>query len=222
MDLALLGKIAVVVAAALLLWWRVATARRRQLQARAHMLDGFLPVLRGARLGHSPWRYRNIEGWLDGRAARFDLLPDTLVTRSLPTLWLRARWVRPHQGWLCVTMERNGAEYFGDDCDLGTRLQPPARWPGNTEVRGRGGESLALLHRLEDLDLSAYHTLKQFVLTGIEVKLTIRVARGDRAIYRVTRSADFSADAVTPALLEETLAVLRALDKNLTADEEAA
>lgn len=222
MDLMLMGKIAVVVVAALLLWRRVATARSRQKQERDHMLDGFVPVLQGAQLGHTPWRYGNIEGWLDGRAARIDLLPDTLITRHIPTLWLRARWARPHEGWLCVTKDLNGAEFFSDDCERGTRLSPPAGWPANVEVRGSGSQSLALRQRLADLDLSAYPSLKQFVLTGSEVKLTMSAAHGDFSIYRVTRSAEFTADAVSPALIDETLALLRALDQHIPAAEEAA
>jgi hypothetical protein len=222
MDVMLLAKIALGAAVALLLWRRVSNARRREIEARDHMLDTFLPVVEGPSLRLSPWHYLNIQGRLDGRPARIDLIPDTLHTRSLPTLWLQARLAGPHDGWLSVTKEWNGAEYFSEDADAGTRLSRPPSWPANTVVRGDNGGSLALLHRMEHLDLDAYPSLKQLVVTGDEVKVTLRCARGDRAIYRVLRSGSFPADAVTPAIVAETLTVLRDVERTLQLTEDVA
>lgn len=222
MDLILLEKVAVAAAGAMLLWWRLARARRREAEGRGHMLDAFLPVAEGPILRLSPWRYINLKGRLAGRPARIDLIPDTLVRRSLPTLWLQVRWARPHRGWLCVTTQWNGAEYFSDDADAGTRLVSPAAWPSHTMVRGHGQHSSALLHQIEDLDLRAYPSLKQLVFSGDEVRVVLQCARGDRAVYRVLRSGSFPADCVTPAVVDETMDVLRAVDRVLRLTKEAA
>jgi hypothetical protein len=186
------------------------------------MLDTFLPAVEGPSLRLSPWRYLNLQGRLDGRPARIDLIPDTLIPRALPTLWLQARWAGPHDGWLSVTKGWNGAEYFNEDTDAGTRLPRPASWPADTVVRGDDGGSLALLHRIEHLDLDAYPSLKQLVVTGDEVKVTLRCARGDRGVYRALRSGSFPADAVTPAIVAETLTVLRDIEKTLQLTEDVA
>ena len=221
MDLMTMAKIALLVAVALLLWWRFDNERRREGAKREHMLDAFVPAVEAPVRGESPWHYANLEGRLDGRPTRIDLVPDTLIPRTLPTLWLQARWARPHAGWLSVTKEWNGAEYFNDDSDAGVRLAGPAGWPVTTVVRGASDDSLELLRRVEQLDLEAYPSLKQLVFTGSEVKATLKCARGDRGVYRVLRSGSFPGDAVTPEIVVETLAVLRAVDRSLQATEEA-
>ena len=84
----------------------------------------------------------------DGSPARVSLLPDALITRTLPTLWLELRWARRHDAWLCVILAANGMEYFTDDVDEGNRLVSPAEWPEGVVVRGKSQGSVALARRL--------------------------------------------------------------------------
>ena len=149
MDAALALRIAIVVAAALLLGWLFLGYLRRDRGTTQHMLDAFLSVLGSPRVGRSPWGYEFVEGTFDGSPARVSLLPDALITRTLPTLWLEVRWARRHDAWLCVIVAANGMEYFADDVDEGNRLVSPAEWPEGVVVRGkrpgerRTGASLA-------------------------------------------------------------------------------
>ena len=101
------------------------------------MLDGFLSVLGEPRTGIEPWGYEFVEGLLDGRPARVSLIPDSLITRTLPTLWLEARWASRHDAWLCVIAQCNGMEYFSDDVDEGQRLDLSSDWPDSTVARGK-------------------------------------------------------------------------------------
>src|SRR4030067_3657022 len=98
MEFDLLWKIAVVAAVVLFFPWRLAAARDDERQTRGHMLDEFLPHIEDPVLGWSTWRYRRIDGRLDGGPVRVDLVPDTLVPRALPTLWLQIRWAHQHKG----------------------------------------------------------------------------------------------------------------------------
>ena len=156
------------------------------------MLDGFLSVLGEPRTGISPWGYEFVEGLLDGRPARVSLIPDSLITRTLPTLWLEARWASSHDAWLCVIAQCNGMEYFSDDVDEGQRLDLSADWPDSTVARGKGPQSSALARRLRAIDLEAYRDLKMLTLSETETKVIMRCARGDVPVYRVLRSADFA------------------------------
>ena len=215
-------RIAIVAAAALLLGWIFLGYLRRDRDKTQHMLDGFLSVLDDARAGRSPWGYEFVEGSLDGRPARVSLFPDSLVTRTLPTLWLELRWARPHDAWLCVILAANGMEYFADEVDEGSRLVSPSEWPEAVVVRGKGPQSVALARRLRSLDFAAYDNLKMFSLRETQTKVIMRCARADVPYYRTLRSAEFPADSVKPELVVESLRVLRDIEDTLDAGEEVA
>lgn len=220
MDASLAIRIAIVVAAALLLGWIARAFYRQDWSTNQHMLDAFLVVLGSPRVGRSPWGYECIDGTLDAYPARVSLLPDSLITRTLPTLWLEFRWARRHDAWLCVILAANGMEYFAEDVDEGNRLVAPAEWPEGVVVRGKGPESVSLARRLRDLDLSAYKDLKMITLSESETKVIMRCARGDVSRYRVLRSADFAEDSVTAELVTETVRVVRDVERTLRAAEE--
>lgn len=220
MDASLVLRIAIVAAAALLLGWVLLAYLRQDRNATQHMLDSFLRVLGGPRVGRSPWGYEFVEGTLDGSPARVSLLPDALITRTLPTLWLELRWARRHDAWLCVVLSANGMEYFTDDVDEGNRLVSPTEWPEGVVVRGKGPGSVALVRRLRGLDLTAYKDLKLITLSESETKVIMRCARADVSRYRVMRSADFPEDSVKPGLVVETVRVLRDIEDILHATEE--
>jgi hypothetical protein len=221
MDASLALRIAIVAAAALLLGWVFRAFFREERNKNQHMLDAFLGVLGTPRVGRSPWGYECVEGTLDGCPARVSLLPDALITRTLPTLWLELRWARRHDAWLCVIVAANGMEYFAEDVDEGSRLDAPAEWPEGVVVRGKSWDSAALARRLRDLDLAAYKDLKMITLSESETKVVMRCARADVSHYRVLRSADFPEDSVKPELVTETVRVARDIERTLRATEEA-
>jgi hypothetical protein len=220
MDYDPLWKFAVIAAAALILIWRLVGVQRRDQEGRAGMLEQFLPEIDRAVTTWSPWSYPRVEGWLDGSPVRVDLIPDTLVTRTLPTLWLQLRWAQAYEGRLCVTVDPVGAEFFSSDADCGRVLAPPDSWRARTEVHadGRGG---ILLRRLSELDPSIYPSLKQLSVLPGELKVTLRIARGERTIYRVARAAKFDPDCVTTEIVAEAVAVARAARDVLMNEEEA-
>lgn len=211
MDAILLIKIFVAVAAAAVLIWRIASIHSREAGGRTHMLDAFEEAVEYPRMRRSPWGYPRLDGSLDGYLIRVDLVPDTLVQRTLPTLWLEARWARPHEGRICVIRDPVGAEYSFDTDQFPTRIAPPPGWPSRTEVRSAGAR-VDLLQRLARFDIEGYPALKQICLTDNEVKVTMRCARGDRNIYRVLRSATFPGDAVSTEFVAETINALRAVE----------
>jgi hypothetical protein len=222
MDAGVLLKFAIVVAAALALGWIYLAYFRRDREKTQHMLDPFLRVLEDPAVGRSPWGYECAEGRFDGRPAHVCLVPDSLITRTLPTLWLEMRWARRNEAWLCIILAANGMEYFSDDVDEGTRLVSPADWPESVVVRGKGPESAALARRLRGLDLTAYHDLKMLTLSERETKVVMRCARADVPYYRVLRSAEFPQDSVKPDMVNETARVLRDVECTLDAEKEVA
>ena len=222
MDVSLVIRIAIVVAAALGLGYVYLKYFRRDTAGRQHMLDDFLGYIDDPLVGKSPWGYERLDGTLDGDRARIDLVPDSLITRTLPTLWLELRLARPSEAFLCVITLCNGMEYFADEVDEGTLLNTPGTWPEGTRVRGKTPASMALLRRVADLDLGAYPHLKMLALTEAGIKVVMRAARGNITQYKVLRSATFAEDSVTSDLVDETVRLVRDLERTLDRGEELA
>jgi hypothetical protein len=221
-DVTLIIKIAVVVAAGLGLGYLYVKYLYRDRRRTQHMLDDFLPVLGEPTIGRSPWGYERLEGVLDGERVKIDLLPDSLITRTLPTLWLEVCLSRPFDAFLCVITLCNGMEYFADEVDEGTLLNTPSTWPEGVRVRGKSFASMGLLRRVADLDIGAYPHLKLLVFSETGLKVVMRAARGDVSQYRVLRSATFAEDSVKPDLVDETVRLVRHLERVLVRGEEIA
>ena len=84
-----------------------------------------------------------------------------------------------------------------------------------------GSAAWSLLRQLSGLDLEEFPALKQILLDKHAIEVTLQCARGERWSYRILRSPQFPPDAVTPAIVEETLDVLRSVAGALQAEEEA-
>jgi hypothetical protein len=222
MDASLLIRIAIVVAAALVLGYAFVGYLRRDRRKTGHMLDSFLGVVDDPVVGRSSWGYERLQGTLDGSRVEIDLIPDTLITRTLPTLWLELRLARPQEAFLCAIVMANGMEYFADEVDEGALLPTPTEWPESVRVRGTSQASVALLRRLRDFDIDAYPRLKLLVLNEKGVKVIMRCARGDLQLYRVLRSASFPEDSIGPDMVGETLGLLHDLERVLDRGEEIA
>jgi hypothetical protein len=222
MDVTLVIKIAIVVAAALGLGYLYLAYYRRDRSKTRHMLDDFLPLLGSVQVARSPWGYERLQGTLDGDRVRIDLIPDSLITRTLPTLWLEVCLSRPFDAFLCVITLCNGMEYFADEVDEGTLLNTPDTWPEEVRARGKSPASLALLRRIAEIDIGAYPHLKLLVFSERGLKVVMRAARGDVSQYRVLRSATFAEDSVKPELVDETVRLVRHLERTLDRGEEIA
>jgi hypothetical protein len=222
MDGSLMIRVAIVVAAALGLGYLYIAYFRRDRHKSQHMLDEFVGVVDAPVVTRSPWGYERLQGRLDGAPVHIDLIPDSLITRTLPTLWLEVRLARQYDAFLCVITLCNGMEYFADEVDEGTLLNTPRTWDETTRVRGTSQASVALLRQVAGLDLGAYPHLKLLAFDTGGLKVVMRCARGDLTQYRVMRSATFPEDAVPPSLVNETLSLVRDLERVLERGEEIA
>jgi hypothetical protein len=222
MDVTLVVKIAIIVAAALVLGYIYVAYFRRDRSKTQHMLDGFLDVVDEAQVSRSPWGYERLHATLDGVPVDIDLIPDSLITRTLPTLWLEVRLARHYPAFLCAITLCNGMEYFADEVDRGSLLRAPREWPDSVRARGDSQASVALLRRLAGWDITAYPHLKMLAFSETGLKVVMRCARGDLTQYRVLRSATFPEDSVKPELVDETVRLLRDLERVQDCGEEIA
>lgn len=214
-DVALAAKVCVAVAATALLGWRILHASRSERAAKKDMLAGFAEAIGGPRVEKGLQGLPRLRGELDGHPLAVSLDADSLALRTLPTLWLEARWGREHAATVDLLLEPSGTEYFVRDGGFEARAEPPKGWPASTLTRVSGAEAAPILEGLEHVDPAAFPALKYALVDRRELRVVMRCARADRQTYRVLRSATFGPDAVTPAVVEQTLAALRGIEAAL-------
>jgi len=193
--------------------FRTYRAARRQ---RLHALDALLPALDQAEVALTPARFPVARGRLDGSPIRVELVPDTLVLRALPVLWLEARWRRRHQGRLRLVLRPTGTEYFTANNVCRRRLPPPPGWAEPVEIWGEGGDAGEILRRLGALNLADFPSLKQVVITEQELRVTLRCKQGERAAYRVLRAAYFDEEPLEAAQVAQLLGALRTIERAMS------
>ncbi|MHB9114030.1 MAG: hypothetical protein ACYC6T_05480 [Thermoleophilia bacterium] len=217
MDLVLALKILAVFVLTAFLVWRFSHAYRTERVARRHILDGFAAALSSTRIEKGLQGLPRLKGVLDDRPLHVALNSDTLALRTLPTLWLEARWAGEHGAVVDALLEPSGTEYFTEDIAFDSRVEPPKGWPQSAVVRASGFEAASVLEGLTHVDPTAFPALKYVLLDRHEVRVIMKCARADRQTYRVLRSASFKPDAVTPELVDQTIAALRSIEDALRA-----
>ncbi|HUR95287.1 MAG TPA: hypothetical protein VMY76_11925, partial [Gemmatimonadales bacterium] len=193
-----------------LLGWRALRATRVATRDQLHLLDPFLPLVGQPHVEVSPLGFPVLRGLLDGHALRLELVPDTLAFRSLPVLYLEARWARPHTGRLRVVVQPTGAEYFGDDHTLTKRYELRG-WSVPCQAWGEG-RAEALARRLEAVDPAGAAALKLVSVREDQLCVTFRFAKAEPSAYRVLRRARFETSAVDSEFVTDTLRLLRAIE----------
>ncbi|KQT61338.1 hypothetical protein ASG52_00140 [Methylobacterium sp. Leaf456] len=195
---------------------------RRSAAWRAGLFSDCAALLEASRLGRDRAGFATLDGSRDGMPVTVRLIPEALVHRRLPQLWLSVslRCPLPTEATLDVLRRPAGAEFYAP-ADLPLRLDTPAGWPADTLVRGTSG-AVALLRQVEPIfeRILADPRVKEVLVTPRGLRLVVQAAEGARGAYLLLRGSRFDLDHVAPALLDGTLAGLHRLARALSQNEE--
>lgn len=191
------------------LWLKGRRDHREELRRRAGLLDAVLPMFPEGRLEHGADFYPSLTAPLgEGRSLRLDLVPDTLVFRRLPQLWLRLTIEErtPRRDFAIGALSRpTGAEFYSLVHGLPEWMEPPA---GDLPLLARGRNVAPEVHRRAIATLGSLFTdpeLKEAVLTPTAVRIVRRASEGDRASHLLLRQADFAMKVAPAAIVEKAL-----------------
>jgi hypothetical protein len=195
---------------------------RHALDARARLLDPLAAVLAGPRLSLAPDGFPRLSGhWSDGRAVTVEIIPDTLVTRRLPQLWLvveieaPANPGRPSFGALA---RATGAEFYSRVHGLPESLDPPAGIEAALLLRASAGfrrRSMGDWAAAVNV-LFADPGLKEIASGPRSVRVIRQAAEGLRSAHVLLRQARFDIEGVPSDLLSRAVADADALLAALT------
>lgn len=195
---------------------------RRSATWRAGLFSECAALLEAPRLGRDRSGFATLDGTRDGAPVAVRLIPEALVHRRLPQLWLSVSLRRPLPVGAVLDVLRRpvGAEFYAP-ADLPLRFDCPPGWPADTLVRGTAGAA-AVLWRAEPIleKILADPRVKEVLVTPRGVRLVVQAAEGGRGAYLLLRGSRFDLDHVAPALLDETLAGLDRLARTLSPNAE--
>jgi hypothetical protein len=190
--------------------------------ARARILDPVATLFDEAELRIAADGFPVLTGRLpDRRRITIELIPDTMVMRRLPQLWLvvtlseTMKRPRPSFGALA---RPTGSEFYSRVAELPERIEPPPGLDSSILIRGnapfgavdaeRAGEALRRLF--------ADARVKEIMVTPKGVRIVRQASEGERGAHLLLRQVRFPIEAVQPDLvlkaIEEADAMRDALD----------
>jgi hypothetical protein len=188
---------------------------RRTLAARRALLDDCRGILAAEQWTAGGDGFPALRGHAGGRPVEVTLIPDTMVMRRLPQLWLsvtvKAKVAETPS--LSILARHTGNEFYAVTTELPLRLEPPAGLPTDILVRGDRPPAQQLCDRLapELAVLFADPRLKEITLTPNGVRMIRQVAEGQRGEHLLLRQIAFGEARVERADLEKALSDVAAL-----------
>ena len=158
--------------------------------------------------------YPRLNGTYDGgNRISLEVVPDSLVPRRLPQLWLRLTLLAPEvasRPSIGVLARPVGTEFYSRVLGLPDMIAPSFTTDFPLLMRGRGVTEAAI-QRTSGLfrTLFADPALKEIVITPRGAGSVRRIAEGDRGAHVLYRQMRFPVKQVSPEFVRNALAELR-------------
>ena len=201
----------------------VALARkelRNDLRQRRSLLDAAAGLLENPSVTVGGDGYPRLHGTCsDGHRVSLEVVPDSLVPRRLPQLWLKLTLLKPEAAprpSIGVLARPVGTEFYSRVLGLPDTIAPPFAADFPLLMRGRGATEAAI-QRTSGLfrTLFADPELKEIVITPRGAGTVRRIAEGDRGAHVLYRQMRFQVTQVSPEIIRNALSELRLLNAAL-------
>jgi hypothetical protein len=195
----------------------LALRESRKLRAsRSAMLDLVKDQFTSPKLSIDGAGFPSLEGVLDGRQIRLELIPDTMTIRRLPQLWLSLTDVfdLPVTGrGVSILVRPSGADYYSLTERMNSRLDVPPGFPWECLVKGESAQSSQTLDRVAKtaVKLLADPRVKEIAITSRGVRIVRQLAEGKRGDHLLLRQSVFTGAEVTARDISELAADLKDL-----------
>ncbi|CDX18643.1 putative signal peptide protein [Mesorhizobium sp. ORS 3324] len=203
---------------------RAISDHRAILAQRRRLLDEAATLFPDARITFAPDQFPILTSRLeDGRQVRVELLADTMVTRRLPQLWLRATLSelresdRPAIGALA---RPTGAEYYSLVHDLPEWMAPPET-DTSLLMRGDGRATAWQVERTATVFRSLFSDpgVKEAVIAPRGTRVIRQAAQGERAAHLFLRQIRFAVATIPADLVSKAVMEAKSLSEALAAGE---
>lgn len=167
---------------------------------RRSLLDPCAGVLDGAEIRHGGDGFPSLAGLRRGRRVHVEMIPDTIVPRRLPQLWVSVTLLDTlaEIPSLAVLVRPAGYEFYSLTSSLTYPLDAPEALPQEVLVRGSDARAEQLLRQLApQLAASlADPRVKEIAMTGKGMRIVSQAAEGRRGEHLLLRQAVFDGASV--------------------------
>ncbi len=194
----------------------VAVRDHKRLRAkRTSLLDDAAAGLEDASLEYGGDGFPRLRGLYRGTDVEVDLIPDTMVVRRLPQLWLSVTLLIRNPGLpgLGVLVRYSGNEFYSLTSRFAHRLEPPPGFPHEVLIRAERPDAQRLLDGLRQplAKLLADPHIKEVAITCKGLRLVRQAAEGRRGEHLLLRQAIFDQGGIASGDLQSVLLALSSL-----------
>ena len=193
---------------------------RDDLRQRRALLDAAAGLLDNASVTIGSDGYPRLSGTYEGgHRISLEVVPDSLVPRRLPQLWLKLTLLAPESASrpsIGVLARPIGTEFYSRVLGLPDTIAPSFTADFPLLMRGRGATE-AVIQRTCDLFRTLFTdpALKEVVITPRGAGSVRRIAEGDRGAHVLYRQMRFPVSQVSPEFVHNALAELVLLNDAL-------
>jgi hypothetical protein len=193
--------------------------------SRQSLLDQCANVLDDVELHRAPDGFPSLVGFCGGQRVHVELIPDTMVIRRLPQLWLSVTLLDTLTTIpsLSVLVRPAGYEFYSLTGRLTYALDPSAAFPKEVLVRGSDARAEPLFQRLSGQLAAnlADPRVKEIAITSKGLRIISQAAEGRRGEHLILRQAVFDDPSVSANELAKRLEELHALRSEISARQES-
>lgn len=192
---------------------------------RAGLLDDASAVLDHPKILHGGDGFPQLRGRHAGFEIHADLIPDTMVVRRLPQLWLSVTLLAPNPGLPGVgaLVRYAGNEFYALTPQFAHRLEPPAGFPHEVICRGEWPNAQGLLDGLREpfARLLADPKIKEVAITSKGLRVVTQGSEGRRGDHLLLRQATFDTGGIALGELKAVLSALMVLQSAIQSQTSA-
>lgn len=191
---------------------------------RRAMFDDCLDLFESARITQDDVDFPVLVGRFKGHSIKLKPVPDYMVFRKIPSLWLLATVHSPipYRAALDFLMRPQNVEFYSPSSTLTTQIFPnPPGWPREATLRTDDREHMPPIKRITPhMGLFDDPKTKELLITPRGVRIVYQADQARRAHYMVLRQQIFDNIRVQPALIRKLLNRAVAICEDLGRDND--
>lgn len=163
-----------------------------------------------------------IQGHYRGFDVQLNLIPDTIVMRKVPPLWLMVsiKANKQSQGTMDFIVRPQNSEFYSPGWRWDGLFKTPSNWPQHSIAKYQDTKaSVTILDKFVP-DLFRDEKVKQLLVTPNSLRITYMAKQAIRGEYLLTRGAVFDDQPIDSNAVKEIIEYAIAIRKNI--EEESA
>jgi hypothetical protein len=162
-----------------------------------------------------------IKGHYRGFDVQLNLIPDTIVMRKIPPLWLMVniKANKKSKGTMDFIVRPQNSEFYSPGWHWDGLFKTPANWPQHSIAKYKDTKaSVSILDKFVP-DLFSDEKVKELLVTPDSVRITYMAKQGIRGEYLLTRSAIFDDQAINSDDVQKMIEYAIAIRKSIEEEE---